>query len=189
MAYICRSKFAIVALSLCLVVSLAGCLTSSGQKGALGGAGIGALAGQIIGGNTTSTLIGTGVGLGLGYIIGNEMDKKQVVDINQERPESSYGHNEVAPLGGSRWRVLSINPASAVPPFKTKVIEFKSNGIMVTETTNPDGTVDVDNEHFRVVGNTLIMNGHGYLVNARYGIEGNQLVVDSENMNLVMEKL
>jgi hypothetical protein len=40
--------------------------------GALGGAGIG----QLIGGDTESTLIGAGVGAGAGYMIGNEQDKK-----------------------------------------------------------------------------------------------------------------
>ena len=47
------------------------------QSGALLGAGVGALAGQAIGGNTSATLIGTGIGAGAGYIIGNESDKEK----------------------------------------------------------------------------------------------------------------
>ena len=47
------------------------------QAGTLVGAGVGALAGQAIGGDTTSTLIGTGIGAGAGYIIGNESDKEK----------------------------------------------------------------------------------------------------------------
>ena len=39
-------------------------------------AGIGALAGQAIGGDTEATLIGAGVGALAGYAIGNEQDKK-----------------------------------------------------------------------------------------------------------------
>ena len=49
---------------------------SDAQTGALIGAGVGALAGQAIGGDTEGTLIGAGVGAGGGYIIGNESDKK-----------------------------------------------------------------------------------------------------------------
>jgi len=55
---------------------VAGC-ESDAQTGALIGAGVGALAGQAIGGDTEGTLIGAGVGAGGGYIIGNEQDKKK----------------------------------------------------------------------------------------------------------------
>ncbi len=55
---------------------VAGC-ESDAQTGALIGAGVGAIAGQAIGGDTESTLIGAGVGAAGGYIIGNEQDKKK----------------------------------------------------------------------------------------------------------------
>jgi outer membrane lipoprotein SlyB len=45
------------------------------QKGAVIGAGVGALAGQAIGRNTEGTLIGAGVGTLLGAIIGNAVDQ------------------------------------------------------------------------------------------------------------------
>lgn len=50
---------------------------SDAQWGGLIGAGLGALAGQAIGGDTTGTLIGTAVGAGAGYVIGNESDKSK----------------------------------------------------------------------------------------------------------------
>jgi hypothetical protein len=46
------------------------------QRGALFGAGLGALSGQAIGHNTEGTLIGTGVGALLGAIVGNAMDQQ-----------------------------------------------------------------------------------------------------------------
>jgi outer membrane lipoprotein SlyB len=58
------------------VVFIGGC-ESDAQTGALIGAGVGALAGQAIGGDTEGTLIGAGVGAAGGYIIGNEQDKKK----------------------------------------------------------------------------------------------------------------
>ena len=54
---------------------LTGC--NDAQSGALLGAGVGALAGQAIGGDTEATVIGTAVGAGAGYIIGNESDKSK----------------------------------------------------------------------------------------------------------------
>ncbi|MHC4948101.1 MAG: glycine zipper domain-containing protein [Planctomycetota bacterium] len=59
-------------------IGLAGC--NDAQAGALLGAGVGALAGQAIGGDTEGTLIGAGVGAGAGYIVGNEMDKSKAHD-------------------------------------------------------------------------------------------------------------
>ena len=65
----------VVAVSLGLAF-VAGC-ESDAQTGALIGAGVGAIAGQAIGGDTEGTLIGAGVGAAGGYIIGNEQDKKK----------------------------------------------------------------------------------------------------------------
>ena len=47
------------------------------QRGAAIGAGVGALAGQVIGRNTKSTLIGAGVGTLLGAIVGNAVDQER----------------------------------------------------------------------------------------------------------------
>ncbi len=55
---------------------VAGC-ESDAQTGALIGAGVGAISGQAIGGDTEGTLIGAGVGAVGGYMIGNEGDKKK----------------------------------------------------------------------------------------------------------------
>jgi outer membrane lipoprotein SlyB len=55
---------------------------SDAQSGALVGAGIGALAGQAIGGNTEATLIGTAIGAGAGYVVGNESDKNKDREYN-----------------------------------------------------------------------------------------------------------
>ncbi len=62
-----------------LVFFAAGC-TAPGyyntQRGAVGGAGLGALAGQAIGRNTESTLIGAGIGGLMGTVIGNSYDQQ-----------------------------------------------------------------------------------------------------------------
>ena len=63
-----------LAVVLACLTTLAGCQNDA-QTGALLGAGIEALAGQAIGGDTEGTAIGAAVGAGLGYIIGNESDK------------------------------------------------------------------------------------------------------------------
>jgi len=74
-------------ISLIAIMSLGlmtGCAStgSTVADGALVGAGTGAIAGQLIGGNTGSTLVGAAIGAGVGGIVGNEKQKqgKQLFD-------------------------------------------------------------------------------------------------------------
>ena len=74
-----RRKSAIVVLALILfLISCAGGNPNrfNTQRGAAIGAGVGALAGQLIGRNTKGTLIGAGVGTLLGAIVGNAVDQE-----------------------------------------------------------------------------------------------------------------
>jgi hypothetical protein len=182
---------ALTAVRVVLLVTLiaaAGCQTG-GQTGALGGAGIGALAGQAIGGDTGATLIGAAVGTGIGYIIGNEADKKHAREMSRAQPSPAPTHSEVGPLGGTRWSLISLVPKSVVSDYASKVVEFKPNGRVITTTTKPDGSVEVYDEAYRVVGDTLIINKPGYLVNARFAISGNQLTVSAEEFSAVLTRL
>jgi hypothetical protein len=60
------------------------------QSGGLLGAGIGALAGQALGGDTEATLIGAGVGAGAGYVVGNESDKAKDRQNRNQNPNYNY---------------------------------------------------------------------------------------------------
>ena len=76
-------RWARVGAVLVAVGLLPGC--SDAQAGSLLGAGIGALAGQAIGGDTKATLIGAGVGAAGGYMIGNESDKSKAARREDNR--------------------------------------------------------------------------------------------------------
>jgi hypothetical protein len=154
-------------------VSMLGACATKGQTGALAGGGIGALAGQAIGGSTGATLMGAAAGAGVGYIIGNEADKKHAQEMSQETQSKNYDHNEVSDLADTRWRVVSISPpGSSVRPFASKFIEFGPNGHVRTTTTYTDGAIEVQEENYRVAGDTLIVNKPGYMINATYRIYG-----------------
>ena len=184
-----NSRYVSVTATICLIAWLfAGCATKA-RTGAAGGAGAGALAGGLITGSTQGALIGAGIGMGLGYIIGNEADKKDAEKKNQSTPPEEYAHDEVGPLGGTRWKVVSLVPKDTFGPYVSKVVDFKPNGRVVTTTTNQDGSVDVYNEHYRVVGQTLIVNKPGYLINSKFGVKGDQLIVDSEKFRAVFERI
>jgi hypothetical protein len=181
-----RSFFIVTALFGAFVA--AGC-ESQGGTGALVGGGLGALAGQAIGGDTESTLIGTAVGAGIGYVIGNEKDKKKAKEMSEAQKTPKPTHDEVGVLGGTRWNLVSLNPKDAAPPYVSKIIEFKPNGRIITTTTKPDGRVEVFDESYRVVGDTLVVNKPGYLINARFGISGNQLAISAAEFSAVLRRL
>jgi hypothetical protein len=173
---------------LAFALSLTGCATQ-GQGGALIGGGIGALAGQAIGRDTQSTLIGAAVGTGIGYMIGNEKDKKHAKEMTQASKAPGYTHKEVGKLGGTRWQVTSLVPKNRVPLYASKIIDFRPNGRVITTTTKLDGSVEVFNESYRVVGKALIVNKPGYLLNAEFGIAGEQLIIVGEDFRAVLQRL
>lgn len=75
-------KNRITTLALCLLFTIpmlfGGCADmTAAQKGAVGGGAAGAIAGQIIGGNTKATLIGAGVGALGGALINDELKKNK----------------------------------------------------------------------------------------------------------------
>ena len=163
----------------------AGCATGR-QTGALAGAGLGALGGAILG-DTEGALIGAAVGTGIGYIIGDQVDRRKAHDLNEAHPDGR--HEEVGDLGGTRWLVTSIEPEEEVPAFRSKIVEFKNNGQMITTTTLLDGDVAMDRENYRVVGDKLIINKPGYIVNATYRVRGNELTITADEFKTVLRRL
>ena len=105
-----------VAVSLGLAF-VAGC-ESDAQTGALLGTGVGALAGQAIGGDTESTLIGAAVGGGAGYMIGSERDKKKTkAEIDALRQEMNTvtvnitnSNGSITPVTLRKQGVVYIGP-------------------------------------------------------------------------------
>ena len=160
-----------------------GCQTAKGT-GAIGGAGLGALIGAAAG-DTEGALIGGAIGTGVGYIIGDQIDEKKAKEMSAK----GSTHNEVGPLGGTKWRVTSINSTKPVAPYTSKLVEFRPDGRIITTTTAADGKVEVADESYRVVQDTLIINKPGYLVNAKYKLEGNQLTVTDPGFSAVLARL
>ena len=100
------------------VLTLAGCANTA-QTGGLAGGGIGALAGQAIGGDTESTLIGAGVGAVAGYILGNEVDKAN--QQNQQNRPQVEEDNGVTRSRTTTRRVL--NPDGTITETGTEIID------------------------------------------------------------------
>ncbi|MEO1008063.1 MAG: YMGG-like glycine zipper-containing protein [Planctomycetota bacterium] len=184
-----RVRTSSLILCVAALAAASGC-QSDAQTGALVGAGIGALAGQAIGGDTESTLIGTAVGSGVGYVIGNERDKARARSLSDAQPAAAAPtHSDVGPLAGTRWELVSLNPSDIAGEFTSKIVEFRGTGRVITTTTWPDGRVEVADETYRVVGDTLIVNQPGYIINARYDVSGSDLTISAQEFSAVLRRL
>jgi uncharacterized membrane protein len=73
-----KKKAVVVCLFTAILVFFTTCANMTpAQKGAIGGAAVGAIGGQIIGGNTTSTLIGAGAGTVGGALINDALRSRE----------------------------------------------------------------------------------------------------------------
>ena len=100
------------------VMTMSGC-------GTLAGGAIGALAGQAIGGNTASTLIGAGIGAGAGLIVdGIEADKKrQREELEEQRRYEAWKREERRGMTTKRVETRRIlNPDGTVTETGTETI-------------------------------------------------------------------
>ena len=102
-------------LAILAILSLGACTNmmqasrgEKGQVGGIGGAAAGAIIGQAIGHDTEATLLGAAIGGLLGYIVGNEMDKADLRELNHvyERGVSNRPSSWVNPDTGNRYTVV-----------------------------------------------------------------------------------
>ena len=168
----------VLLLTMAASVFLTGCENEAKSK-ALIGTGIGALAGQAIGGNTSATLIGAGVGAGAGYMIGNEQDKKKA---------EQYNYNTPTPLTGTKWKVKSLVMENR-PQYQSLTVEFRKDGKVISTRVEPGGTKVITEEKYRIVGQVLIIHRTDYIINAKYEVYGNELIVDAEEFRAVLQKI
>ena len=81
-------KISAIVLALSLSAAIVGCTTT--EKGAVIGAGTGALVGQALGGNTESTLIGAAVGGIAGAVIGESLKKPGYCLYKNKKTRQTY---------------------------------------------------------------------------------------------------
>lgn len=122
---------------------------NKGIQGLLLGAGGGALAGQAIGRNTQSTLIGTTLGTLVGYMVGNEMDKNslQYREVGyQPRYEPRYdpGYRPLPSSYGYDYRPVSSYRAPASACREVEIlgtVHGAPEKILTTACPTPEGWI------------------------------------------------
>ena len=130
------------------------------------------------------------MGAGIGYLIGDDRDKKKAEEMSKKTASADYAHEEdTRPLGGTKWKMTDLNPPDIKSEYVSKLLYFEPDGYIVTTTTRPNGNVDVSRENYRVVGDTLIINRPGYLINAKYRITGDEMIVSAQDFSAVLKRL
>jgi hypothetical protein len=178
-------------IALVIVATLAGSSTAQEttgkKKGSIWGAGLGAIAGGIYGGHGSDALIGAAIGTGIGYLIGNESDKKKAKEMSAQPP--AQRPNETAAFAGTSWRLQDWAPKTGKEEFKSKAFAFSKDGWVTTTTVHKDGRKASVRENYRVVGDTLIINRDNYLVNCKFNMQGDQLMVDTQSLRATLQKI
>jgi hypothetical protein len=165
-------------LCFCLSWCVSGC-DSSAKTDALIGTGVGALVGQAIGGNTGATLIGAGVGAGAGYLIGNHQDKKAAEE---------HDYSTATPLTGTEWTLSDLTMENKLQ-YQSYTVKFTKEGKIVSTLIKPDGTKKIDEERYRIVDTTIVVHKDDYIINAKFALYGNELVITTDDFKAVLKKI
>lgn len=174
-------------------VGVGGCQNDA-QTGGLAGAGIGALAGQAIGGDTESTLIGAAVGGGAGYIIGNERDKakaRRETPRYQQTSAPARPRSGPAPgaLAGTHWEVVNLVQDGSQVEFISMRMSFENNGRYVVNARAADGRIRTTTGVYSVVGDTLLLeDDYGGIVNATHRFTNGRLIISAPDYRAVLER-
>jgi hypothetical protein len=178
-----------------------GCGTTSAQQTGSGGAALGAIAGGLITGNWRGAAAGAAIGGGLGYIAGNEQDKAMAQEqANRDRaamnaayvtqnPQTAYRPPNRSSLVGSTWRVISLVSDKPVPTYHSIVVTFQTNTNLTTLTVDPQGKVQTTAETYRIVDDVIIITTKEKVINAKWSVSGNQLIIVAADLRIVMEEV
>ncbi len=146
-------------------------------------AGLGGMLGAIAGPETKGRLVGDDVGEGVGYVIGDEADRAKAARLDAAE------HYEVGRIGATRWRVLDVQPYGRLPAFEEMMVYFRPDGRVETTTKFADGRTEEADESYRVVGGTIILTRRGYLINTKYWITGQQMILDGDDFRITLLRL
>ncbi len=96
--------------------------------------------------------------------------------------------DQMRPFVDTAWRVTSMTP----PPrraFNSMTLHFLPNGHVITTTELANGSIRTDSETYRVVGNTLIINGSDYLTNSTWTINGDELTLVNQSFRTTLGRV
>lgn len=101
--------------------------------------------------------------------------------------EPVVSHN---PFVGTSWQVVSVTGDQARRPrIASAVITFVDRKQVVAVRTLKSGRAESLIDGYRVVGDTLLLELDGVLINARYVLDGDRLVLVGKGFSAVLERV
>jgi len=151
--------------------------------------GIGAITAQNLGSSRAIAEFGPNVGKGIGYLVADETDREHASSLSDRTRATNYSHKELGALTNTRWDARELSPDGAAPRNLGMTVTFRPSGHVVTRTIMPDSTTRLVTERYRIVGDTLILNGDDYVVNADFRIVGETLTISCGRFRGVFERV
>jgi len=123
----------IISLSIAIFSGCASTGTSNTTDGLIGGAAVGALAGQLIGGDTKSTLIGAAIGTAAGGLIGYSLDE-QAENIAKSLG-TGVNNDPLASLDPNQDLIVSNNGKYVKIMFRDNMMFATDSSILASHTS------------------------------------------------------
>jgi len=191
----------------CVFLSTGSALAQKSKDYALGGAAIGAITGGVLSGKAGGAAVGAIAGGSLGYVVGNDKDKQRAQQqAAQEQaardkaqvssdPATAYKAPEENPFVGSTWQVISLVREKPGPDYASIVVNFPTNSKVTTMAVRKDGEAETWVESYRIVDDVMVLSGKDretgepYVINAKFSVEGKQLIIVAPEGRAVLEEI
>jgi len=114
-------------------------------------------------------------------VVGDDPPLIQPVDamiFSYELGKPKPAPEDTAPLGNTKWQVVSITPKPG-RPYESMLFVFQPDGNLVETTRYADGSVKNETSRYHIVGSTMIVNKPKNDLNIRFRVEGNSLIMDT----------
>jgi len=184
-------------LAIIVAISFNSCGSTNTSQGASSGAIIGGLVGGWDG-MATGALIGGGVGL-----MEDTAEDKRIQRQQKERELAILEKSRITAdaktvarpknnnsLTGSTWRVVSlVDDEKKTSKFSTMILSFQTNTRATTLILWADGKSETYSERYSLVGDALIFTGKDYITNAKYSVNGNQMILVTPTLRVVLEEV
>ena len=189
---------------LVIAFSMASCGSTNTSQGATAGLIVGGLVDGWEGA-ATGALIGGGVGLMADSAEDKQIRQAQkerelsIMHKSQEQEEKEIVKKQVKTvqnssntnaLTGRSWKVVSlVDDGNKKIQFSSIILSFQTDTKATTQVLWKDGKSETFGETYTLVDDAIIFTGKEYVTNAKYKINGKQLILVSPKMRVVLEEV
>lgn len=181
----------VLTVSILTTTSFISCGTTHTANGATTGAIVGGLVNGWEGA-ATGALVGGGVGLMVDSSEDKQISQQQKERelAMQERSKRAEVQKSTNKLTGKSYKVVSlVDEENKTKKFESIILSFATSTKANTVVLWKDGKSETYGEKYNIVGDALIFTGNDYVTNTKYSINGNQLILVSPTLRVVLQEV